>query len=79
MDKIDKENIIKSFDEYLKENNFKITNNWKNNQNLIDMYIMSIYYDIFDNIDDSEEIDRIEYYIDDLLNDYCDTNAIPLF
>jgi len=72
-------NLIQDFEEYLKEYNFEISTNWIVNENYINNYLMSIFYDIQDNTETPEEIEEIQNKFYEILDDYCCRNAIPLF
>lgn len=74
-----KNNLIDDFNDFLKENNFEISVNWIINENYINMYLMSIFYNIQDNIKTLEEQEQIQDEFYEILDDYCCNNAIPLF
>lgn len=72
-------NLIQDFEEYLKEYNFEISTNWIVNENYINNYLMSIFYNIQDNTETPEEIEEIQDEFYEILDNYCCSNAIPLF
>lgn len=72
-------NLIQDFKDYLKENNFEISVNWIVNENYINNYLMSKFYDIQDNTETQEEIEEIQDNFYEILDNYCCSNAIPLF
>jgi len=74
-----KNNLIQDFEDFLKENNFKISVNWIVNENYINNYLMSIFYNIQDNTETPEEIEEIQDEFYEILDNYCCSNAIPLF
>lgn len=74
-----KNNLIDDFNDFLKENNFEISVNWIINENYINMYLMSIFYNIQDNIKTLEEQEQIQDEFYEILDNYCCNNAIPLF
>lgn len=75
-----KENLINDFNDFLKENNFEISVNWIVNENYINNYLMSIFYDIQDNINLEEQTaEEVQNEFYEILDNYCCSNAIPLF
>lgn len=71
-----KENLINDFNDYLKENNLEISVNWIVNENYINDYLMSIFYNIQDNVESVEEIEDIQDEFFEILDEYCCCNAI---
>ena len=69
-----KENLINDFQDYLNENNLQISFNWIINENYINNYLMSIFYNIQDNIDTEEQdIEEIQNDFFEILDDFCCT------
>ena len=69
-----KENLINDFQDYLDENNLQISFNWIVNENYINNYLMSIFYNIQDNIDTEEQdIEEIQNEFFEILDDFCCT------
>lgn len=66
--------IIKNFKEYLQENEIKL--DYKNYKKEIDKYVISLHYDIVDNVESENyiEIDNTENKIAYIVNQYivCD-------
>lgn len=74
-----KENLINDFNDYLKENNLEISVNWIVNENYINDYLMSIFYNIQDNTESIEEIEDLQDEFFEILDEYCCCNAIAGF
>lgn len=72
-------NLIQDFTDYLEENNLEISVNWITNECYINNYLMSIFYDIQDNTETQEECEEIQDKFYEILDNYCCSNAIPLF
>ena len=69
-----KENLINDFQDYLDENNLQISFNWIVNENYINNYLMSIFYNIQDTIDTEEQdIEEIQNEFFEILDDFCCT------
>lgn len=66
-----KNNLIKDFNDYLKENNFEISTNWIINENYINNYLMSIFYNIQEYTDTPEEAKTIQEKFYNILDNYC--------
>lgn len=64
-------NLIQDFEDYLKENNFEISVNWIVNENYINNYLMSKFYDIQDNTETQEEIEETQDKFYEILDNYC--------
>lgn len=64
-------NLTQDFEDYLKENNFGISVNWIVNENYINNYLMSKFYDIQDNTETPEEIEEIQDKFYEILDNYC--------
>lgn len=64
-------NLTQDFEDYLKENNFEISVNWIVNENYINNYLMSKFYDIQDNTETPEEIEEIQDKFYEILDNYC--------
>lgn len=75
-----KENLINDFNDYLDEEEIEISSCWTTNECYINNYLMSIFYNIQDNIDlEEQNIDNIQQEFYEILDEYCCSNAIPLF
>ena len=66
------ENLINEFNEYLKENNLKISTIPIVNENYINNYLMSIFYNLYNNIDSSIQIKNLENNLFNILKKYCE-------
>lgn len=66
-----KEIIIEDFEEYLKENDFKISKNDILNKQYINNYIVSLNYDISNETDSYSEEKEIEDKFYEILDEYC--------
>ena len=64
-------NLIDDFEEYLQENNLEISCNWIVNENYINNYLMSIFYNLQDNLETSEEIEEMQNNFYEILDNYC--------
>lgn len=73
MDKLKelKENLINDFEDYLKENEIEISLNWIINECYINNYLMSIFYDIQDNLEEYENVEDIQNEFYEILDEYC--------
>lgn len=71
LDKL-KENLITNFLDYLKENNLEISINWIVNECYINNFLDEYCYNLNNN-----KTAQDEFY--EILDDYCCSNAIPLF
>lgn len=78
MDKIKEleKNLIIDFDYFLKENNYKISTIPIVNENYINNYLMSIFYNLFDNLENYEEIKKIENEFYNILDNYCKNGGV---
>lgn len=66
-----KENLINDFEEYLKEEGKEISCNWIVNENYINNYLMSIFYNIQEYTDTPEEAEKMQEEFYNILDDYC--------
>lgn len=64
-------NLITDFEDYLKENNWEISFNWIVNENYINNYLMSIFYNLQDNLETVQEIAKIQNKFYEILDNYC--------
>lgn len=66
-----KENLINDFEDYLKEYNLEISTNWIVNENYINNYLMSIFYNLQDNLETIAEIKNTQDEFYEILDNYC--------
>lgn len=66
-----KENLITDFEDYLKEYNLEISTNWIVNETYINNYLMSIFYNLQDNLETIEEINETQDKFYEILDNYC--------
>lgn len=66
-----KNNLIEDFNDYLKENNLEISMNWIINENYINNYLMSIFYNIQEYVDTPEKAETIQEEFYNILDNYC--------
>lgn len=66
-----KENLINDFEDYLKEYNLEISTNWLVNENYINNYLMSIFYNLQDNLETIEKIEKTQDEFYEILDNYC--------
>ena len=66
-----KNNLIADFEDYLKENNLEIAMNWIINENYINNYLMSIFYNIQEYTETPEEAETIQKEFYNILDEYC--------
>lgn len=64
-------NLINDFEDYLKENELEISMNWIVNENYINNYLMSIFYNLQDNLETIEEIEEMQDKFYEILDNYC--------
>lgn len=64
-------NLIDDFEEYLQENNLEISCDWIINNNYINNYLMSIFYNLQDNLETVEEVEKIQDKFYEILDNYC--------
>ena len=74
-----KNNLIPDFNDYLKENNLEISVNGITNECYINNYLMSIFYTVQDNTEIQKECEEMQTEFYEILDNYCCSNAIPLF
>lgn len=65
------ENLISDFEDYLKENKLEISCNWIVNECYINDYLMSIFYNLQDNSETIEEIEKTQDKFYEILDNYC--------
>ena len=63
--------LISDFEDWLNENNYEISCNWIVNENYINNYLMSIFYNLQDNLETSEEIEEMQNNFYEILDNYC--------
>lgn len=64
-------NLISDFEDYLKEYNLEISTNWIVNENYINNYLMSIFYNLQDNLETIQEIEETQDKFYEILDNYC--------
>lgn len=64
-------NLINDFEDYLKEYNLEISTNWIINENYINNYLMSIFYNLQDNLETTAEIEETQDKFYEILDNYC--------
>lgn len=64
-------NLITDFEDYLKENKLEISTNWIVNENYINNYLMSIFYNLQDNLETTAEIEKTQDKFYEILDNYC--------
>ena len=64
-------NLITDFEDYLKEYNLEISTNWIVNENYINNYLMSIFYNLQDNLETIQEIEETQNKFYEILDNYC--------
>lgn len=64
-------NLITDFEDYLKEYNLEISTNWIINENYINNYLMSIFYNLQDNLETIGEIEETQNKFYEILDNYC--------
>ena len=65
------ENLISDFEDYLKENNLEISCDWIINECYINDYLMSIFYNLQDNLETIEEVEKTQDEFFEILDNYC--------
>lgn len=66
-----KNNLIDDFEDYLEENKLEISTNWIVNENYINNYLMSIFYNLQDNLETTTEIEEMQDKFYEILDNYC--------
>lgn len=64
-------NLINDFEDYLKENDLEVSTNWIINENYINNYLMSIFYNLQDNLETTTEIEKTQDKFYEILDNYC--------
>ena len=64
-------NLINDFKDYLKEYDLEISCNWITNECYINNYLMSIFYNLQDNLETVQEIEKTQDEFYEILDNYC--------
>lgn len=64
-------NLISDFEDWLNENNYEISCNWIVNECYINDYLMSIFYNLQDNLETIQEVEETQDKFYEILDNYC--------
>lgn len=71
-----KNNLINDFEDYLQENNYKISTIEIVNENYINNYLMTIWNAIVENSETITKAEELQNEFYNILSAYCNTNNI---
>lgn len=64
-------NLINDFEDWLNEKNYEISCNWIVNEYYINDYLMSIFYNLQDNLETIQEVEETQDKFYEILDNYC--------